>query len=563
MNYQALARTWRPKNFEDMVGQEHVVTALTNALEQNRLHHAYLFSGTRGVGKTTVARIFAKALNCEEGSSAHPCGKCKSCIEIDEGNHVDLIEVDAASRTKVEQTRELLDNVQYKPVSGRYKIYLIDEVHMFSNNSFNALLKTLEEPPEHVKFLLATTDPKKCPITVLSRCLQFNLHPLSIDRISNYLAQLLTSEQKAFDHSAVLNLAKAAQGSMRDALSLLEQVIVFLGDKISDQSVEQMLGAASRESVLQLLKFTSIGNASDAMDVIDKMSGSSVNFVDCVEEMSSLLHLLNLYCVTQRLDDQTLKVPFDELKSYLSLEEIQLYYQILLEGKRELELASSMKAGFEMLVLRIIAFRPQTSAKINEKPTNTRIKSQDSPVKSVERTKETGRQETTQTKAALEPEAQNIQVAETAQSVQQNYVNAKNWHEVVDKLQITAITKQLADNCSFHGFENGVLELNLPQSLSIFLNSSNMDKLEKALFNYSSLIKKVKITQFEMEQANSDSVSQTPAQIRKQEELNEKENLKNSLLADPVVTQLQQGFDARLIEDSVQAVNEQNNEENL
>lgn len=550
MSYQALARTWRPKNFEDMVGQEHVKRALSNALQQNRLHHAYLFSGTRGVGKTTVARIFAKALNCEEGSSAHPCGKCKSCIEIDSGNHVDLIEVDAASRTKVEQTRELLDNVQYKPVSGRYKIYLIDEVHMFSNNSFNALLKTLEEPPEHVKFLLATTDPKKCPITVLSRCLQFNLHPISTQRIQQHLESLLQKENKDYDSGAIYSLSKAAQGSIRDALSLLDQLIIFSADKVSEKDVEQMLGSASRESVLQLLVESVHGNVPKVLDIIEGMANSSVNFSDCLDELSSLLHQYSVYNLTQTLEEETLSEVFGQLENTLSLEETQLYYQILLDGKRELEIASSIRMGFEMLILRVIAFRPNESgsgSSGNEPIKKSPIERQVNAAPVIKEQKQTIKDHTPQNSQVTQP-------IETEKTTNISEINGENWHRVVEQLQIAAMAKQLADNCSFHSFNNGILELNLPESLNIFLNSSTMQKLENALLNYSQSIKSLKITQFSLNEEQASEHSQTPAQIRQQEEINLKQNLKESLLNDSTVKELQQNFGARLIEDSVQAI---------
>ncbi|MPY21640.1 DNA polymerase III subunit gamma/tau [Shewanella psychropiezotolerans] len=361
MSYQVLARKWRPATFEQMVGQSHVLLALTNALTQQRLHHAYLFSGTRGVGKTSLARLFAKGLNCEQGITASPCGQCSSCVEIAEGRFVDLIEVDAASRTKVDDTRELLDNVQYRPSRGRFKVYLIDEVHMLSRSSFNALLKTLEEPPEHVKFLLATTDPQRLPVTVLSRCLQFNLKSLTQDEISSQLSHVLTLEQLTFDQAALTLLAKAANGSMRDALSLTDQAIAFGAGSVQLTQVQTMLGSIDEKHVLSLLNALVQGDIENLMRVI----GQILSFgADPQEVLRSLLELLHQITLSQFAPAAAqLSIYSEQIKAFaqqLSPEQVQLYYQLLLTGRKDLPHAPDPKSGLEMALLRAVSFVPET-----------------------------------------------------------------------------------------------------------------------------------------------------------------------------------------------------------
>ena len=356
MSYQVLARKWRPQNFKEMVGQEHVLRALINALDNDRLHHAYLFTGTRGVGKTTIARILAKCLNCETGVTSEPCGECNSCKEIVTGNFVDLIEVDAASRTKVEDTRELLDNVQYAPTRGRYKVYLIDEVHMLTGHSFNALLKTLEEPPPHVKFLFATTDPQKLPVTILSRCLQFNLKRMPVDMIAGHLNFLLGEEKIPFDAPSLKLISRAADGSMRDALSLLDQSIAFGGNALKENDVREMLGTISHEPLLALLKAVSAGEGASLLTQVEELAGVTPDFEAAADALIALLHQLAVQQVVPDAvqDDDSIKA----LANELSKEEVQLFYQIALQGRRDLPLSPDPRSGFEMLLLRMMSFRP-------------------------------------------------------------------------------------------------------------------------------------------------------------------------------------------------------------
>ena len=361
MSYQVLARKWRPLNFKQMVGQEHVLQALINALDSDRLHHAYLFSGTRGVGKTTIARIFAKSLNCDNGVGSEPCGSCASCLEVDEGRSVDLIEIDAASRTGVDDMRELLDNVQYAPTRGRFKIYLIDEVHMLSRHSFNALLKTLEEPPPHIKFLLATTDPQKMPVTVLSRCLQFNLKRMSRQQILSHLQFLLDEEKIQFEIPALNLLAGAADGSMRDALSLLDQAIAYGGGSVLQAAVESMLGAISRDYLIKMLEALSRQNAAEIVTEARNIISNNPDYQRVCGEMIGLLQQMAiLKCDAGiTLDDDQLTEQVAGLTSQWSMDEIQLYYQILLQGRQDLKISPDEAAGFEMLMLRLLAFSPE------------------------------------------------------------------------------------------------------------------------------------------------------------------------------------------------------------
>lgn len=363
MSYQVLARKWRPKTFQQLVGQEHVVTVLVNALAQQRLHHAYLFTGTRGVGKTTIARIFAKSLNCLTGITATPCGECGVCKDIDQGRFIDLLEVDAASRTKVDDTREILDNVQYAPTSGRYKVYLIDEVHMLSRSSFNALLKTLEEPPEHVKFILATTEPHKIPATVLSRCLQFHLKALSVDQIEQKLTQILTAEKVSYAAGALTLLAKAARGSMRDGLSLTDQAIAQGRGDITLANLRQMLGGVDQNWVYKILIALLKQDASDVMLLSQEIASYAPNYGRVFAEFLQLLHQIAMYqVVKQHLDlsseHAALLVKFSQ---YMSAEDIQLYYQIVLHGRKDLPYAADEASAFDMVLLRLLAFKPMQS----------------------------------------------------------------------------------------------------------------------------------------------------------------------------------------------------------
>ena len=366
MSYQVLARKWRPKNFQALIGQEHVVNVLANALSQNRLHHAYLFTGTRGVGKTTIARIFAKSLNCQQGITNTPCGKCDACIDIDQGRFVDLLEIDAASKTKVDDTREILDNVQYAPSSGRFKVYLIDEVHMLSRHSFNALLKTLEEPPEHVKFILATTDPQKLPITVLSRCLQFHLKALTVKQIEHKLVEILIAEKVNYEKGSLTSLAKAARGSMRDSLSLTDQAIAQGQGSISLSNVQQMLGGIDQNWVYQLVIALLKQDSKGLMALSQKIASYAPSYSRLFAELIQLFHQIALYQIVEQNFDLSLDLLslLRKFSATLSAEDVQLYYQISLNGRKDLPYAHDEQAAFDMTLLRLLAFKPMVKATV-------------------------------------------------------------------------------------------------------------------------------------------------------------------------------------------------------
>ena len=364
MSYLVLARKWRPRTFDELVGQDHVRRALTNALDSGRIHHAFLFTGTRGVGKTTIARIFAKALNCERGVSSTPCGECGACRDIDAGRFVDLLEVDAASRTKVDDTRDLLENVQYSPARGRYKVYLIDEVHMLSAHSFNALLKTLEEPPPHVKFLLATTDPQKLPVTVLSRCLQFHLRRLPPQQIVDRLTRIAQAEQVEFEPGALRAIARGAEGSMRDALSLLDQVLAFGGGRVVEAEARSLLGTLDRRHVEGIVAALAAGDGATLMRCVAELDERAPDYTQALGELAGALQRMALLQALPELksDQEDEDEALAALAARFEPEDLQLAYQIAIMSRRDLDYAPDARGGFEMALLRMLAFRPVTAA---------------------------------------------------------------------------------------------------------------------------------------------------------------------------------------------------------
>jgi len=463
MSYLVLARKWRPKRFEELAGQEHVVRALVNALNTGRVHHAFLFTGTRGVGKTTIARIFAKSLNCETGVSANPCGVCSTCREVDEGRFVDLMEVDAASRTKVDDTRELLDDVQYMPTRGRYKVYLIDEVHMLSTHSFNALLKTLEEPPPHVKFLLATTDPQKLPVTVLSRCLQFNLKRLPPGVISKRIVEILGAENISYEQEAVRMIAQSAEGSMRDALSLLDQAIAYNGDALKEEATRAMLGTIDRRQVISLAQALS---ANDAREMLNQVAALDERAPDYREVLAELAALLQKLALVQAVPDLDLD-DADDLDALTLLagaftpEDVQLCYQIAITSRRDLELAPDARGGFEMALLRMIAFRQPSEGAGSTGAAPARPVSSAAPV--------TASSTSATSSASARPR------------VALNSAPGNDWQSMVRQMNLSGPVSQLAAHCTLQSRSPGRVELLLDAAGEVFRNTSREERLRESL----------------------------------------------------------------------------------
>ncbi len=479
MSYQVLARKWRPRNFQQIVGQAHVVRALSNALDADRLHHAFLFAGTRGVGKTTIARILAKCLNCEQGVSSKPCGECSACTEIDGGRFMDLIEVDAASRSKVEETRELMDNVQFAPARGRYKVYLIDEVHMFSEKSFNALLKTLEEPPPHVKFLFATTDPQKLPVTVLSRCLQFNLKRLPKDQIADYLTGILADEKVEAEAPAVRLIAAAADGSMRDALSLLDQAISYGSGKLVETDVRAMLGTLDRSHVYALLEALLAGDGQALMACIENMASEVADYSEALAELTSELQRIAVLQVVPdaaSADDESAAAR-KQLAEKLGAEDVQLYYQMGIMSGRDLALAPDPRSGFEMALLRMLAFRPATAGSTGGAGTGAG----QAPVRGGSSRSSTAR---AAPPVAEAPPTRAEAPADGPGQATKRTIKAEEWATEIDAMGLVGLTRELACNCQVvESTENGI-RLRLDPGHEQLTAPSVKEKLEHALARY-------------------------------------------------------------------------------
>lgn len=476
-------------DFREMVGQEHVLQALINSLDHDRLHHAYLFAGTRGVGKTTVARILAKCLNCEAGVSSEPCGQCTSCVEIAEGRCIDLIEVDAASRTKVEDTRELLENVQYAPTRCRYKVYLIDEVHMLSASSFNALLKTLEEPPPHVKFLLATTDPQKLPATVLSRCLQFNLKNMSAELIVGHLKFVLEQEMVSFDEPALWLLGRAANGSMRDALSLTDQAVAFGSGKLAEGDVRAMLGTVDLSFVYKLTAAISSQDAAAALAVVDEMSEHAPDYGGSLQEMASLLHRVAIaQAVPEAIDNSWGDAEqVAELAGRITAEDAQLYYQLAVTGRRDLGLAPDLRSGFEMSLLRMVAFRPaavidpQLSPQdLQESPAEVAVQ-----VKKPEIAQE--REPEPQPESEPEPEPEPTPAEEKSGEeapIARVALEPARWAELLDKLPLNGILQSVASHCELRQVDGDKAYLVLDEDNASLYNEKHGVRIAAAMAEY-------------------------------------------------------------------------------
>jgi DNA polymerase-3 subunit gamma/tau len=563
-----LARKWRPKSFDDLVGQSHVVRALSNALDRDQLHHAYLFTGTRGVGKTTLARILAKALNCEEGVSSRPCGVCSSCREIDGGRFVDLIEVDAASRTKVDQTRELLDNVPYAPARARYKVYLIDEVHMFSNHSFNALLKTLEEPPPHVKFLLATTDPQKVPVTVLSRCLQLNLRRLLPEEIRARLQHVLEAERLGFQASALPLLARGADGSMRDGLSLLDQAIAFGGGRVEESGVRTMLGTLPGDLTLDLLDALAAGDGARVLAEVERVASLTPDFEELLRELIALLHrlaLLQQVPETLAPDDPD-AARLKALADRLPAEDLQLYYQVALTGQGDLPLAPDPRAGFEMVLLRALAFRPGSNrddpTRVPPRPSilpETATGGATRPAESgggavgpgavgtsVSMLRPVAEPRVAEPAPAHHPGSATHAPAETAGAARAVVLTSHaEWLQLVDRLELGGIASQIAHHCDLKGWSDGRLSLGLDPAAEHLRSAGAESRLQAAL-------EKTMGTAVKLDIQVARPQRETLAQRRERETGERRQAAVSAMEEDPIARAMQDELDASWIAGSIE-----------
>lgn len=594
MSYQVLARKWRPKSFETLIGQEHVVRALTNALEQQRLHHAYLLTGTRGVGKTTIARILAKSLNCETGITAHPCGVCSACIDIDKGRFIDLIEVDAASNTQVDNMRDLLDNAQYAPTAGRFKVYIIDEVHMLSRSSFNAMLKTLEEPPAHVKFILATTDPQKMPVTVLSRCLQFNLRQMASTSIVEHCQAILKTENIPFEVPALQLIAKAASGSMRDALSLLDQAIAYGSQSVQEKEVRAMLGAIDQSYLVELLKALIQHDGEALINQAKAMSERSIAFDAALGDLANLLQQI---AMTQVVPNSiALDLPerptLLDLAQQLSAEQVQLYYQIALLGRRDIGLAPDEYAGFTMTLLRMLAFnqsdttstaikssaptsstaqRPSASAALRAvevapqmatlalsetpaiAPTNTTtpeialpaIEATQAPTEAQHNASPVEPEEVAVINSESSSEAAFIQ-EDLAQSPEKSTVKFNgNWRGLVDALKL-GLARTLAQNCELESFDEDNINLTVPDQQKHLLDPNYQEKLSVAINQHFG--RKIKLS------LKIGGTGNTPAKQIFEEKAAVQSEAESAIQQDDFVQALMKDFGANIIPSSIKPI---------
>ena len=549
-----LARKWRPKNFAQLAGQEHVVRALSNALTQNRLHHAYLFTGTRGVGKTTIARIFAKSLNCATGITATPCGECSACREIDSGRFVDLIELDAASNTQVDNMRELLESALYAPSSGRFKVYIIDEVHMLSKSAFNAMLKTLEEPPGHVKFILATTDPQKIPVTVLSRCLQFNLKQLQPALIAAHLQHVLEQEQIPFGPGAIALIARAAQGSMRDALSLLDQAIAFSAGKVEEAVVRTMLGAVDQGYLFDLLAALREKSGAALLDISESMAARSIAFDAALQELAALLHRIALaQTVPEAIgDDEPERGRLLEMAQAFTAEEVQLCYQIAIHGRDEINLAPDEYAGFTMTLLRMLAFAPAKGAmqQKSDAPVVAAMTSLRTAVATIKsapgsEVSSPGEAQPVPADAAttfIVPSIGTASVIENASAGQ------LDWGVLLDQLNVQGMAQQLAKNCTLKSFSDRQITLCLSQEQRhLHTNKMAAEKLQACLSDY--FAKPVKLN---IVLGGNDAA--TPAVIEQKTKQFKQQQASDAIAQDDFVREAQAELGATLIAESIKGI---------
>ncbi len=544
MSYQVLARKYRPRSFDTLVGQAHVVQALKNALDQKRLHHAYLFTGTRGVGKTTLARILAKALNCENGISSSPCGTCSACTEIDQGRYVDLIEVDAASNTQVDNMRDLLDNAQYAPTQGQFKIYIIDEVHMLSKSAFNAMLKTLEEPPEHVKFILATTDPQKVPVTVLSRCLQFNLKQMPSASISEYMEKILKEEAINYEINAIYLIAKAANGSMRDALSILDQGIAYCGGTIEEATIKKMLGAIDQSYLFNLIQAVIDQDGQKVIEIAKHMDERNLSFEAALNDLANLIQIIS---VTQAIPE-SLEVSYLDrdqviaLSKKISAEQLQLLYQITILGRRDLYLAPDDYAGFTMTLLRMLSFAPQ-DAVIAKNPAIAKndVAHSATKMESAAISKDVS-SETFEIKKKIEVTHEIDEDISDKEISKEAVPFNGNWRELVDQLKL-GLVKALAQQSELVSFKNNEIILSIADEHKHLLNEAYQKKLELSLSEHFSQRIKLIILQ--------KGANNSPLKQKQEERSTLMKDTENAILQDQFVKSLLTEFNAEIIPSSI------------
>jgi DNA polymerase III subunit gamma/tau len=547
MSYQVLARKWRPKSFETLVGQPHVVRALSNALEQQRLHHAYLFTGTRGVGKTTLARILAKSLNCETGITAKPCGVCSACTEIDKGRFIDLIEVDAASNTQVDAMRELLENAQYAPTSGRFKVYIIDEVHMLSKSAFNAMLKTLEEPPAHVKFILATTDPQKVPVTILSRCLQFNLRQMAAPTVAEHLQHVLSEEKIPFELAAIQLIARAAAGSMRDALSLTDQAIAYGNQSVQEAEVRSMLGAIDQSYLYDIINALIKADGAALVEKANQMEARSISFEGALNDLAQMLHQI---AMMQTVPDSVSADTPDHaalaaLAQQLSAEKLQLYYQIALLGRRDIGLAPDEYAGFTMTLLRMLAFAPMEKISTGETaPPNSASRAPDQSAPTTPAvTKPIG---ATAAPAPPVDTATDIARQETRTDDLTERSFDGNWRNLVERHLKLGLARALAQNCELVSYDEFNMTLRVPQSQKHLASPTYQEKLSGAINDYFG--RKIRLN------IQIDAEANTPAMQKTAEKAELQSHAEAAILQDGFVKDLMEKFDAQIIPNTIKPV---------
>ncbi|MBA3696807.1 MAG: DNA polymerase III subunit gamma/tau [Methylotenera sp.] len=568
MSYQVLARKWRPKSFDTLVGQDHVVRALTNALMQNRLHHAYLFTGTRGVGKTTLARILAKSLNCETGVTATPCGICAACTEIDRGRFVDLIEVDAASNTQVDAMRDLLDNAQYAPTSGRFKVYIIDEVHMLSKSAFNAMLKTLEEPPAHVKFILATTDPQKVPVTVLSRCLQFNLRQMASPFIIGHLQNILIQENIVYEPTALHLIARAAAGSMRDALSLTDQAIAYGGQTVNEAEVRAMLGAVDQSYLYQIIDALLANDGNAIMTGAKIMQERSLSFEAALNDLAQLLHQIAVAQMVPNsiADDLPERAAIISLAEKIPAETLQLYYQIALLGRRDIALAPDEFAGFTMSLLRMLAFTPNevtlaNNNKVALKPTTPPASAPMSKVtatsalqsnvihsiaiKELDQIVEQANDPNEPLRTNVEANSAGVNQTSNEDASNNTKSFSGDWRGLVDELKL-GLARALAQQCELMSYDEHSISLSVPESQKHLLSPNYQERLSGAITQHYG--KKIRL------QFSIGGTGNTPAKQMSQEKAHAQANAETAIEEDSFVQALINDFGAQIIPNSIKPI---------